>query len=160
MSSSFSVFQGGATAIGDGILVSNGVSQLNELSEYINSTGKVAESESEAVEFEEYDNEQKGVEEMREEYNRRRRYVLSGLERIGLPTCNPAGAFYVFPCIKSTGFTSEEFCEKLLQEEKVAVVPGTAFGDSGEGFVRISYAYSLEALKKALERIRRFLEKH
>ena len=96
---------------------------------------------------------------MRESYNQRRRFLLHELREMNLPVFEPLGAFYVFPNISGFGMGSTEFCEKLLQEEKVAVVPGTAFGESGEGFVRISYAYSLDALKKALERIRRFLEK-
>ena len=80
-------------------------------------------------------------------------------KEMGLECFEPFGAFYIFPCIKEFGMTSEEFATKLLETEKVAVVPGTAFGDSGEGFVRISYAYSLENLKKALERIERFIMK-
>ena len=102
----------------------------------------------------------KAVEEMREEYNRRRRFVLAKLNDMGLPTCDPAGAFYVFPCIKSTGLSSEDFCQKLLYEQRVAVVPGNAFGACGEGYVRISYAYSLERLKEALERIAVFVNAH
>lgn len=100
------------------------------------------------------------VERMREAYDERRRYLVARLNKMGLHTFEPEGAFYVFPSIKSTGFTSEEFANALLHEEKVAVVPGTAFGDSGEGFLRISYAYSLEALKTALDRIEHFMEKH
>ena len=96
---------------------------------------------------------------MREEYNRRRRYLLNEFERIGLPCFEPFGAFYVFPCIKKFGMTSDDFCTRLLKEEKLAVVPGTAFGDSGEGYIRVSYAYSLENLKEAMERLERFLEK-
>ncbi len=96
---------------------------------------------------------------MREEYNGRRRYLMHAFEEMGLKCFEPFGAFYVFPCIKEFGMTSEEFAEKLLYEEKVAVVPGTAFGQSGEGFIRISYAYSLDNLKTALERVRRFIEK-
>ena len=80
-------------------------------------------------------------------------------EEMGLPCFEPFGAFYVFPCIREFGMTSEEFAEKLLMEEKVAVVPGTAFGDCGEGFIRISYAYSLDNLKTALERVQRFIGK-
>ena len=80
-------------------------------------------------------------------------------EEMGLPCFEPFGAFYVFPCIREFGMTSEEFAEKLLMEEKVAVVPGTAFGDCGEGFIRISYAYSLDNLKTALERVQRFIRK-
>ena len=78
---------------------------------------------------------------------------------MNLPCFEPYGAFYVFPCIKEFGLSSEEFAERLLREEKVAVVPGTAFGDCGEGFLRISYAYSLENLKIALEKIEKFVEK-
>ncbi len=96
---------------------------------------------------------------MREEYNGRRRYLMHVFEEMGLPCFEPFGAFYVFPCIREFGMTSEEFAEKLLMEEKVAVVPGTAFGDCGEGFIRISYAYSLDNLKTALERVQRFIRK-
>lgn len=94
---------------------------------------------------------------MREEYDGRRRYLLHRFKEMGLECFEPYGAFYIFPCIKEFGMTSEEFATKLLETEKVAVVPGTAFGASGEGFVRISYAYSLENLKKALERMERFI---
>lgn len=94
---------------------------------------------------------------MREQYNGRRRYLMHAFENMGLKCFEPFGAFYVFPCIKEFGMTSEEFAEKLLAEEKVAVVPGTAFGQSGEGFVRISYAYSLDNLKIALERVEKFI---
>lgn len=97
---------------------------------------------------------------MREAYDARRRFLVRAFNDIGLPCFEPFGAFYVFPCVKELGMTSEEFATKLLQEEKVAVVPGTAFGDCGEGFLRISYAYSIENLKIALERIQRFAEKH
>ena len=90
-------------------------------------------------------------------YNQRRRFLMHEFERIGLPCFEPYGAFYVFPCIKEFGMTSEEFATRLLKEEKVAVVPGTAFGDCGEGFLRISYAYSIENLKTALERIEKFI---
>lgn len=100
------------------------------------------------------------VEMMRESYDQRRRLVLHELRDMGLTCFEPFGAFYVFPCIKSLGMTSEEFATLLLQEEKVAIVPGTAFGDSGEGFMRISYAYSIENLKKALSRVRTFVERH
>ena len=100
------------------------------------------------------------VEMMREAYDARRRFLVTRLREMGLPCFEPYGAFYVFPCIKSLGMTSDEFANKLLQEEKLAVVPGTAFGDCGEGFLRISYAYSLEKLKIALERLERFVERH
>ncbi len=98
------------------------------------------------------------VAKMVSEYNKRRRYLVSEFNRLGLTCFNPEGAFYVFPCIKSTGLTSEEFCEKLLYSEKVAVVPGSAFGDSGEGYIRISYAYSLKHLMEAISRIEKFLK--
>jgi len=94
---------------------------------------------------------------MRDAYDKRRRYVLHELRDMGLTCFEPYGAFYVFPCIREFGMSSEDFATKLLQEEKVAIVPGTAFGDSGEGFLRISYAYSLESLKEALGRLRRFV---
>ena len=98
------------------------------------------------------------VEKMVEAYNQRRRYLLNAFQEMGIECFEPHGAFYVFPSIKKFGMTSEEFATKLLQNEKLAVVPGTAFGHCGEGFLRISYAYSLENLKTGLERIRRFVE--
>ena len=97
------------------------------------------------------------VERMRDEYNGRRRYLMHRFREMKLSCFEPYGAFYVFPCIKEFGMTSEEFAEQLLKEKKVAVVPGTAFGDSGEGFLRISYAYSLENLKIALGRMEEFI---
>lgn len=100
------------------------------------------------------------VAEMRREYNYRRRCIVDGFREMGLSCFEPYGAFYVFPCIKSTGMTSEEFCVKLLEEEKVAVVPGNAFGESGEGFVRCSYAYSIDKIQEALKRIAKFVERH
>lgn len=96
---------------------------------------------------------------MREAYNQRRRYLMNAFQEMGLECFEPYGAFYVFPCIKEFGMTSDEFANRFLQEEKVAVVPGTAFGDSGEGFLRISYAYSLEQLKVAMEKLERFITK-
>mgnify|MGYP000592611766 FL=1 len=99
------------------------------------------------------------VEKMTEAYNQRRRYLLHNFKEMGLDCFEPYGAFYVFPNIKRFGMTSEEFATRLLEEEKVAVVPGTAFGDCGEGFLRISYAYSLESLKVALARVRNFIER-
>ena len=96
---------------------------------------------------------------MCEAYNQRRRYLMHVFKELGLPCFEPFGAFYVFPCIKEFGMTSDEFALKFLEEEKVAVVPGTAFGDSGEGFLRISYAYSMEELKEAIGRFSRFVEK-
>ena len=96
---------------------------------------------------------------MRQSYNQRRRFLLNAFKEMNLPCFEPFGAFYVFPCIKEFGMTSEEFATRLLQEEKVAAIPGNAFGDSGEGYLRISYAYSLDNLKKAMERIGRFVKK-
>lgn len=97
------------------------------------------------------------VKKMVTEYNMRRRLLVDKFNEIGLDCFNPEGAFYVFPCIKSTGLSSEEFCERLLNEQKVAVVPGNAFGQSGEGFIRVSYAYSLKHLMEALKRIELFV---
>ena len=99
------------------------------------------------------------VAQMREAYNQRRRYLIHAFKEMGLECFEPYGAFYIFPCIKEFGMTSEEFATRFLQEEEVAVVPGTAFGDCGEGFLRISYAYSLENLKTAIERLNRFVTK-
>lgn len=100
------------------------------------------------------------VEMMRDAYDKRRRYVVHSLRAMGLTCFEPYGAFYVFPCIKSLGMTSDEFATRLLMEEKVAVVPGTAFGACGEGYLRISYAYSIENLKLALEKMAKFVEKY
>lgn len=99
------------------------------------------------------------VAQMREAYNQRRRFLMDAFKKMNLECFEPFGAFYVFPCIKEFGMTSDEFATRLLQEEKVAVVPGTAFGDCGEGFLRISYAYSIENLKLALGRIEKFIER-
>ena len=99
------------------------------------------------------------VEKMRDEYDRRRRFLLNAFEEMGIECFEPYGAFYMFPSRKKFGMSSDEFATSLLKEEKIAVVPGTAFGDCGEGFLRISYAYSIDDLKAALERIERFIEK-
>jgi aminotransferase len=99
------------------------------------------------------------VQEMKTAYNQRRRYLLHAFEEMGLECFEPYGAFYVFPCIKEFGMTSDEFATRFLEEEKVAAVPGTAFGDSGEGYLRISYAYSLERLKEAMGRLNHFVTK-
>ena len=99
------------------------------------------------------------IAEMRNAYNQRRRFLMHAFKEMGLECFEPYGAFYVFPCIKEFGITSDEFATRFLEAEKVAVVPGNAFGDSGEGFLRISYAYSLENLKIAMERMKRFVEK-
>ena len=96
---------------------------------------------------------------MREEYNHRRRYLLNEFKKLGLPCFEPYGAFYVFPCIKKFGMSSDDFCTRLLKEEKLAVVPGNAFGDCGEGYIRISYAYSMENLKTAMERFEHFISR-
>ena len=100
----------------------------------------------------------KDIEEMKESYNQRRRFLLSSFKEMDIPCFEPFGAFYVFPCIKKFGMTSEEFAMKFLDEENVAVIPGTAFGDSGEGFLRISYAYSIEKLKVAMDKMGEFIK--
>lgn len=101
----------------------------------------------------------KDIEMMRESYNQRRRFLISSFNEMGIPCFEPFGAFYVFPCIKKYGMTSEEFAMRFLDEENVAVIPGTAFGDSGEGFLRISYAYSIEKLKIAMEKLANFIKR-
>ena len=95
---------------------------------------------------------------MRQEYDYRRKFIVNGFNKLGLTCFEPLGAFYCFPSIQSTGLSSERFCDELLRKEKVAIVPGCAFGQSGEGFVRVSYAYSIDHIKKALSAIGRFLE--
>ena len=99
------------------------------------------------------------IEKMRQAYLARRNFLVKTFNEMGLKTFTPQGAFYVFPCIKSTGLTSEQFCEELLNDQLVACVPGSAFGEAGEGYIRVSYAYSLEELKAATQKIRKFLEK-
>ena len=100
------------------------------------------------------------IEKMRDEYNRRRRYIVKALNDLGLTCFEPKGAFYVFPDIRRSGLSSAEFCEQLLKEEEVAIIPGDAFGACGEGYARISYAYSVDHLETAVHRIHRFLEAH
>lgn len=100
------------------------------------------------------------VEKMQKEYNMRRKFMLKGFRDMGLECFEAKGAFYLFPCIKSLNMTSEEFCHKLVYEEKVAVVPGSAFGECGEGFIRCSYAYSIEEIREALNRIEKFVKKY
>lgn len=100
------------------------------------------------------------VEFMRQQYDRRRRLIVDGFNALGLSTFEPRGAFYAFPSVASTGMTDEEFCERLLYEERVAVVPGSAFGRSGDGFIRASYTNSYENIEQALERLRRFMQRH
>ena len=95
---------------------------------------------------------------MREQYDYRRKVITDGFNAMGLTCFSPLGAFYIFPSIKSTGMTSDEFCERLLREQKVALVPGTAFGECGEGFVRVSYAYGIDRINEAMDRIKKFLE--
>lgn len=99
------------------------------------------------------------IETMRQAYMLRRNYIVKAFNDMGLHTFTPQGAFYVFPCIKSTGMTSEQFCEELLKDQLVACVPGTAFGEAGEGYIRVSYAYSIDQIKEATTRIKRFLDK-
>ena len=98
------------------------------------------------------------VERMREEYDDRRKIIVKGFNQLGLTCREPKGAFYAFPSFKSTGLSSEDFCSRLLQSKRVAIVPGNAFGESGEGFVRASYCYSVEHIKEALRRIGEFLK--
>ena len=100
------------------------------------------------------------TEAMRQEYDRRRKVIYKGLVDMGLPVFQPKGAFYIFPDITCTGMTSAQFCETLVKEEKVAVVPGSAFGEAGEGYVRISYAASMETIEEALKRMARFVAKY
>lgn len=118
-----------------------------------------APTTSQAAAVEAMRNGDEDVAQMRETYNQRRRFLLHELKEMGLQCFEPFGAFYVFPNISRFGMTSDEFATRLLYEEKLAVVPGSAFGDCGEGFIRISYAYSLENLKAALERLARFVKK-
>jgi aminotransferase len=98
------------------------------------------------------------VREMVGEYDKRRQTIVQGFRDMGLSCFEPKGAFYCFPRISDLGMTSDEFCNRLLEAEKVAVVPGSAFGESGEGYIRVSYAYSIESIKKALEKIERFIQ--
>ncbi|MDR2665097.1 MAG: aminotransferase class I/II-fold pyridoxal phosphate-dependent enzyme [Oscillospiraceae bacterium] len=100
------------------------------------------------------------IEFMKNDYDQRRRYLYDGLRSIGIDSFEPKGAFYIFPRVSGTGLTSEEFCERLLIEDKVAVIPGTAFGPGGEGFIRICYAYSMQSLAEALARMERFIKRH
>ena len=100
------------------------------------------------------------IDRMRDEYNMRRRLVVKSFNQMGLTCFEPRGAFYAFPCIKSTGMSSQEFCTKLLEQKHVAIIPGDAFGASGEGYARVSYAYSVEHLKEALKRIKEFLQEN
>jgi aminotransferase len=100
----------------------------------------------------------KDIQKMKEDYDMRRRFTVDGFRKIGLPCFEPKGAFYAFPCIKSTGLSSGEFCERLIKSKRVAVVPGDAFGECGEGFIRVSYCYSIENIKEAIRLIGEFVE--
>ena len=104
-----------------------------------------------------FENGFKEVKEMRAQYDERRKYLVGRLNAMGLSCFEPRGAFYAFPCVKSTGLNGEEFAYKLLEAKNVAVVPGNAFGDSGEDFIRISYAYSIDKIKAALDKIEEFI---
>ncbi|MDE6155610.1 MAG: aminotransferase class I/II-fold pyridoxal phosphate-dependent enzyme, partial [Eubacterium sp.] len=98
------------------------------------------------------------IEKMRDDYDARRRFTVNAFREIGLDCFEPEGAFYIFPCIKSTGLTSDEFCEQLIMSKHVAVIPGNAFGECGEGFIRVSYCYSIENIKEAVKRIGEFVK--
>lgn len=119
-----------------------------------------APTTSQYAAIEALDNGDEDIVRMRDEYNMRRRFLYAALRDMGLDCFEPLGAFYMFPSIQKFGMSSEEFCEKFLEQEHVAVIPGTAFGDSGEGFLRISYAYSLEHLRNAVQRMKRFIDKN
>lgn len=132
------------------------ISQMTKLHQFAIMS---APTTSQYAAIEALENGDNDVREMTSEYDLRRKLIVNGFRKIGLDCFEPEGAFYVFPCIKSTGLTSEEFCERLLYEENVAVVPGTAFGSSGEGFIRASYCYSVSHISEALKRIERFIGK-
>lgn len=117
-----------------------------------------APTASQYAALEAVENGDEDIQEMREQYDQRRRFICDGLKRIGLPCFEPCGAFYVFPDIRPTGLSSDEFCRRLLYEQHVAVIPGNAFGEAGEGFVRCSYAYSVQKIASALERIEAFVQ--
>lgn len=132
------------------------IEQMTKIHQY---TIMCAPTNSQYAAIEAMKNGDRDIEEMRESYDQRRRYLLRRFEEMGLPCFEPHGAFYCFPNIKRFGMTSEEFANRFLKEEKVAVVPGTAFGASGEGFLRVSYAYSLDSLREALDRLERFVKR-
>jgi len=131
------------------------IQQMLKIHQYAIMSSPTTSQYAAVVAMRDCDNE---VEEMKKQYDMRRRFLVKSFNDMGLDCFTPEGAFYVFPCIKSTGLSSEEFCEKLLHSKKVAVVPGGAFGSSGEGFVRVSYSYSLDHLMEATKRIKEFLE--
>ncbi len=131
------------------------ISQMTKIHQY---AVMCAPTTSQYAAIEALDHCDENIEEMRNEYNMRRRLTVNGFNEIGLHTFEPEGAFYVFPSIQSTGLSSEEFCEKLLYAKRVAVVPGNAFGESGEGFIRVSYSYSVKHLLEAIKRIGEFVQ--
>ena len=133
------------------------IAMINKIHQY---TIMCASTISQFAAIEAVNNGDQDIEMMHESFRQRRNYIVRELNRIGLQTHMPSGAFYVFPSISATGMSSEEFCEKLLDEEGLALVPGNAFGDDGEGYVRISYAYSLEQIKAAIARLEHFLANH
>lgn len=132
------------------------ISQMTKLHQY---AIMCAPTVSQFAAVEALKNGDEDIADMRAEYNRRRIFIYEGLKSIGLPVLMPEGAFYIYPYIGGFGLTSEEFCQRLLMEEKCAIVPGTAFGECGEGFARISYAYSVKHIEEALEKIKRFVDK-
>ncbi|MFV0313984.1 MAG: pyridoxal phosphate-dependent aminotransferase, partial [Anaerotignum sp.] len=136
------------------------IEQMNKIHAYVVMSAPVISQQAaiEALRDDEICDEDVGI--MRQAYDQRRMYLLGEFERLGLPCFEPRGAFYVFPSIQKTGLGSEEFCKKLLFEGGVAVVPGNAFGESGEGFIRISYAYSMEELKICIGKIEAFLQQN
>lgn len=131
------------------------IKQINKIHQYVIMCAPITAQYAAIEAFKHGDSQ---VEEMRLQYLARRNFIVKGFNDLGLVTHMPKGAFYIFPNITSTGLSSEEFCEQLINSQKVACVPGTAFGDAGEGFIRVSYAYSIEELKIALERIQLFIE--
>ena len=133
------------------------ISMCNKIHQY---TIMCAATPSQYAAIEAVNNGDNDIEIMFESFRQRRNYIVKELNRIGLKTHMPQGAFYVFPSISCTGLSSEDFCEKLLDEENLALVPGNAFGDAGEGYVRISYAYSLQEIKQAIEKLEHFLSKY
>ena len=133
------------------------VSMCNKIHQY---TIMCASTPSQYAAIEAVNNGDGDIEVMFESFRQRRNYIVRELNRIGLKTHMPQGAFYVFPSIACTGLSSEDFCEKLLEEENLALVPGNAFGDAGEGYVRISYAYSLQEIKLAIEKLEHFLSRY
>ena len=133
------------------------INYINKIHQY---TIMCAPTSSQYAAIEAVNNGDHDIEEMFISFKQRRNYIVKELNRIGLKTHMPQGAFYVFPSIKRTGLSSEEFCEKLLDEQNLALVPGSAFGDAGEGYVRISYAYSIEQIKKAIEKLEEFLKQY